>query len=120
MRVGINLMWLVPDMVGGTEYAMVSLLDALAKFPEPGLEIILFVSAAFVRAHPQTAARFRLILPPHDPRNTADRVIAEKTGLARQAKRLDLDVIHRASTKASGSPSPKRHPSHHLRPCSTA
>lgn len=92
IRVGIDLLWLVPGVVGGTEDATVGMLDALRDADE--LDITLYVQRSFCDAHPDLAATYRcrsLSLP---GRLRGLRVLAQSTWLAAVARRDRLDVLH--------------------------
>ena len=54
MRVGVNLLWMVPGEVGGSETWMSGLLGHLATH-RPAHEVVLFAPDAVVEAHPELA-----------------------------------------------------------------
>ena len=55
-RVGVNLLWLVPGVVGGSEEYTVGLLTALAESAPPDVELTLFVNDDLAAAHPDLVA----------------------------------------------------------------
>jgi glycosyltransferase involved in cell wall biosynthesis len=94
LRVGVNLLFLVPGVVGGTEPYATRLLHALADAAPPELDVVLFALRPFADAHPDLAARFPVVTAPVDGRNRPLRVLVENTWLAREARRRKLDVMH--------------------------
>lgn len=96
LRVGVNLLWLVPGVVGGSEESTVRLLHGLADVAAPDVEIELFALDVLRRAHPDLVARF--------PTRTIGlrgwakpvRVAAETTWLPTIVRRRRLDLVHQA------------------------
>lgn len=93
-RVGVNLLWLVPGVVGGSEEYATRLLAAWADEGPDDLELVLFALAPFVRAHPDLAARFEVRTLGVDGRNKVLRVAAESTWLAVAARRAGVELVH--------------------------
>ncbi len=93
MRVGLNLLWLVPGRVGGTEMATVSLLRQFAAQPPPGVDLSLYVLDALGEAYPDVVASFPTERLPMTGRVRALRVAAENTWLA-QRGRGRVDLMH--------------------------
>ena len=60
IRVGVNLLWLVPGVVGGSEEYVTRLLRALADLDPPDLDVQLFGLDELAVAHPDLAKRFPL------------------------------------------------------------
>jgi hypothetical protein len=58
MKVGCNLLWLVPGVVGGTEMATVSLLRELAAEPADGIEPELYALDVFGQRYPDLIEAF--------------------------------------------------------------
>ena len=91
---GVNLLWLVPGVVGGSEEYTVRLLHGLADLALPDVDVELFALDDLRRAHPDLVARF----PTHTiglrGRAKALRVAAETTWLPVEVRRRHLDVIH--------------------------
>ncbi len=100
IRVGVNLMWMVPGMVGGTEDGVVSLLEALADARDrgslPDVEVVLFGLEGLSSAHPALLSRFEHHLVRIEGRNRAVRVAAETLWLPVQLRRRRIDVVHHA------------------------
>jgi glycosyltransferase involved in cell wall biosynthesis len=95
-RVGVNLLWLVPGVVGGSEEYGVRLLDALADrgAGRPGLDVRLFVNRLMVDAHPGLVERYATTVAPVDGRSRPLRIAAESTWLAAEVRRQAIDVVH--------------------------
>jgi glycosyltransferase involved in cell wall biosynthesis len=107
-RIGINLLWLVPGVVGGSEVSTVTTLRALASDRPRDLDHMLFVLEPFVSAHPDLAAAFDTRVVRLSGALKGARVGIEQTWLPVQARRLGLDAIHHlggTSTLVGGPPS---------------
>ena len=96
LRVGVNLLWLVSGVVGGSEDYTVRLLMALAEQPPDDIELTLFVNRSFTRAYPDLAAVFTTVVCPMIERSKALRIAAEASWLLVQARRRHLDLLHHA------------------------
>jgi len=92
MRVGCNLLWLVPGSVGGTETATVAMLREIAVAPPDDLELTLFALDAFGDTYPDVVEAFPTHLAHLSGRVRGIRVAAENSWLARQAR--DVDLVH--------------------------
>jgi glycosyltransferase involved in cell wall biosynthesis len=92
--VGINLLWLVPEAVGGSEQSTVATLRGLIDLDPPDLDLRLFVLPAFAAAHPEIVGALPTEVAPIDGRSRIRRVVAESTWLARRTASLDL--VHHA------------------------
>lgn len=92
MKVGCNLLWLVPGNVGGTETATVAMLREIAASPSDDVELVLFALDAFGQTYPDVVAAFPSHLVPLSGRVRGVRVAAENSWLARQGR--DVDVVH--------------------------
>jgi len=95
-KVGVNLLWLVPGVVGGSENYITRLLHALAREAPHDVDVELFALRQFPEVHPELAGRFRTVIAPIDGSNKPLRVMAESTWLARQLARERIDVVHHA------------------------
>jgi glycosyltransferase involved in cell wall biosynthesis len=96
LRVGVNLLWLVPGLVGGSEDYLVGLLGQLAAEPPAGVEVTLFVLQPFPAAHPDLAGAFETVVCDLSGRRKELRVLAESTWLAVQARRRGIEVMYHA------------------------
>ena len=102
MRIGVNLCWLVPGVVGGSEEATTRSLRALGRRPAPELDIVLFGLDALRRAHPDLTAVFESHTIPVPGRLKPLRVLAEHTWLRAMVARHRIDVLHDAGGTSSG------------------
>ena len=100
-QVGVNLLWLVPGVVGGSEEYTTRLLRALAEQAPPDLHLTLFALASFADAHPDLVASYPTVTAHLDGRNKAERVAAEATWLAREAGRRRIEVLHHAVNRSA-------------------
>lgn len=106
MRVLVNLLWLVPGVVGGSEGHATGLLRELAR--DGTVEVELAVLPGFAQAHPDLAASFpTLVAPGTGGRKVVRRVATEATWLSTQLRRRRPDVAHHlGGTLPPGSPGP--------------
>lgn len=96
LRVGVNLLWLVPGVVGGSEEYTTRLLRGLAEDLPPDLHVTLFALGSFAAAHPDLVAAYPTVTLDVTGRRKAGRVAAEATWLARQARGRSVDLLHHA------------------------
>lgn len=96
VRVGVNLLWLVPGVVGGSEEYTTRLLAGIAERRSPGVRLTLFALAPFARAYPSLVDAFPTVLIGLDGGSKALRVGAESTWLARRCRRAGVDIVHHA------------------------
>jgi len=100
LRVGANLLWLVPGVVGGSEEYTVRVLESLARLAPDRVAVTLFVNRALVAAHPDLVAAFPSVVAPLTSMphvaglSKGLRVATEATWLARQARAEHLDLLH--------------------------
>jgi alpha-1,3-rhamnosyl/mannosyltransferase len=92
----VNLLWLVPGVVGGSEDSLTDALRGIAATAPDDLQLRLAVLEPFAAAHPDLADAFPLEVLADDGTNKARRVLAEQTWLVRTARRLDARVVHHA------------------------
>jgi alpha-1,3-rhamnosyl/mannosyltransferase len=116
----VNLLWLVPGVVGGSEEYTVRLLRAVAALAPADLHLTLFALRPFVDAHPDLAARLSVVTVDLDGRHKPRRVATEVTWLATQARRRSIDLLHHAGGVIPPGPAVGRFPSlltiHDLQP----
>ena len=96
VRVGLNLLWVVPGEVGGSEEYTVRLLAALADLDPDDLEVTLYVNGRFSDAHRDLVERFRTVVAPVAGTSRPLRVGAESTWLAARTLRDHIEVVHHA------------------------
>lgn len=99
--IGVNLLWLEPGVVGGSEEYTLSLLRAIHDLDPLDLELRLFSQRSLMDHHPDLGLRFEVITAPRVPARKIGRVATEHTWLARQASGLPL--IHHAGGVIPGS-----------------
>ena len=95
-KVGINLLWMVPGVVGGSETYTTRLLSGLAEQSSPDLSYTLFTLPQFSSAHPEFAAEFDLAFAPVTGQWKSFRVAGENSWLTIQARLKKIDLIHHA------------------------
>lgn len=95
-RVLVNLLWMVPGVVGGSEDSVTGLLRAIGDADPSGLEVHLAVLDSFAGAHPELAERFPTVVAPLDGSDKVRRVLAEQTWLARTTRGVAARVVHQA------------------------
>lgn len=93
--VGINLLWMVPDKVGGSETYTVRLLRGLAE-RSSDIAYTLFALPAFAAKHPDLARTFRTAFAPVTGSFKSFRVAGENSWLAAQTKLRKIDLVHHA------------------------
>jgi glycosyltransferase involved in cell wall biosynthesis len=93
-RIGINLLWLLPDAAGGAEEYAVRLLQALGDAAADTLEITVLCNRRFPAARPGMAGRFPMAVAPVDGGSRVARIVAESTWLLRAASEARLHLVH--------------------------
>jgi alpha-1,3-rhamnosyl/mannosyltransferase len=94
----INLLWLVPGKVGGSEESTVASLHGLAELGAPDLDLRILVLEPFADAHPEVVATLPTDVLRLSGRVRPFRVAAEATWLARRTG--DADLVHHAGGTA--------------------
>ena len=95
-RIGVNLLWLVPGEVGGSEEYTVRLLSAFADSGFDDMKVILYVNQRFTDAHPDLVERFTTRVAPISGSSRMLRVLTESTWLALRARVDQCDLLHHA------------------------
>lgn len=120
MRVGVNLAWLVPGVVGGSEEYTTRLLESVAHQAPPDLHLTLFALRSFAEAHPDLVAAYPCVTVDVDGHRKAERVALEATWLAREAAKRRIDLLHHAGGVVPPGPAVARIPAlltiHDLQP----
>lgn len=93
-EVWVNLVWLAPGRVGGSEESTLASLRALHERADHDLRIRLAASEALVAAHPDLSARFPLDTLPAWAGSRPLRILAESTWLA--ARTRGAALVHHA------------------------
>ena len=94
-KVGINLLWMVPGEVGGTETYFARLLSGLAERSSE-LDYTLFALRSFADAHPDLARTFKTAYARVGGQSRALRVAAESSWLPLECRSRKIDLIHHA------------------------
>ena len=92
VRVGVNLLWLVPGDVGGSEDYALSLVRELAGADE--IDIVVFCQPALRQAYPDLDGLATVVPGPGRGQVRSLRLFWENSWLPYQARRLHLDVLH--------------------------
>jgi alpha-1,3-rhamnosyl/mannosyltransferase len=95
-RIGINLLWIVPGEVGGSEEYTIGLLRAMHQLDADDLEIILYVNRRFAREHREVCELFTTVVAPIEGTSRPARVLVEASWLAMRTRRDALDAVHHA------------------------
>jgi len=95
--IGVNLTWLVPGVVGGSEEYTVRLLEAVAPFLPEGVGLRLYGRDDLARAHPALVGLHRFVRVPALPGGRVSRVALESSWLA-GLTRGDAAVHHAGGT----------------------
>ena len=95
-RVLVNLCWLLPGVVGGSEESTTDALRALLATRDGEFELELAVLPAFTAAHPDLAGALRCHVAPFGQGSKARRVLLEQTWLAGLTRRRRPDLVHHA------------------------
>jgi alpha-1,3-rhamnosyl/mannosyltransferase len=91
MRIGVNLLFLVPREGGGSETLLTNLTSALL---DTGHDLVVFALRGFSATYPEIAARAEVVEAPWASPNQALRIPAEHTWLPVEVKRRRIDVLH--------------------------
>lgn len=93
LRAGVNLTWLAPGRVGGSEEYLVRQLLGVAEVAgRDEVDIEVFATPSFANAHPELAGVVTLTTTPADRDNRGVRIGLEHTWLAARTRRVD--VVH--------------------------
>jgi alpha-1,3-rhamnosyl/mannosyltransferase len=95
-RVGINLLWLVPGVVGGSEEYTTRTLAGLHRLAPEDLDVTLFALGPFAAEHAELVEGFETVTLPLTGQDKSVRVAAESSWLALQGRRHQLELMHHA------------------------
>jgi alpha-1,3-rhamnosyl/mannosyltransferase len=90
-RVGVNLLWCLPGLVGGSEEYITRQLAGVSD-----VELVLFAVRGFAEAHPELRDRFPIVTAPLDGRRRGVRVAVEHTWLPAKTREGRLHLLHHA------------------------
>jgi alpha-1,3-rhamnosyl/mannosyltransferase len=94
LGIGMNLLYLKPGAVGGSEEYVVRLVRALEDEAADDVELTLFVNRRFRRAHPDLAERHNAVVAPISGDSPPLRIAAESTWLAWETSRRPVELVH--------------------------
>ncbi|HTC69593.1 MAG TPA: glycosyltransferase family 1 protein [Acidothermaceae bacterium] len=93
LTVGVNLLWLVPGVVGGTEGYAVNLLEPLVQRDD--VHVVAYALPGFVKAYPALAAAAHTVVPPMPAgRHVVRRVLIENAWLPRHLRAQRVELVH--------------------------
>jgi glycosyltransferase involved in cell wall biosynthesis len=92
VRVGVNLLWLVPGDVGGSEDYALSLVRELGRADE--IDLVVFCQPALRRAYPDLDRTATVVVGPGRGQVRSLRLFCENSWLPYRAHRLRIDVLH--------------------------
>ena len=105
-HIGINLLWMVPGVVGGSETYTTRLLRGLAE-RNNDLRYTLFALPQFASAHQDIASSFDVAYAPLTGQWKSFRVAGENSWLARQSRKRGIGVVHHAGGIVPLIPAPR-------------
>jgi glycosyltransferase involved in cell wall biosynthesis len=94
LRVGINLLWLLPGQGAGAEVYAMRVVRALLEEPPPEVQPTVFANRRLARARPEELSNVPVAVAPVEGGFRPARIAAESTWLAREATRRRLDLVH--------------------------
>lgn len=92
MKIGVNLLFLVPGDVGGSEPLLTNLVQAIAK--QDGTDVTVYALKGFSAAYPVIASLTEVVEVAWDSGAQLKRILTESSWLASDARRRRLDVLH--------------------------
>lgn len=95
INVGLNLLWMVPGVVGGSETYTTRLLHGLSE-RDSDINYTLFALPQFASAHPDLVSKFDVLYAPVTGQWKSFRVAGENSWLARQARNRKINLVHHA------------------------
>jgi glycosyltransferase involved in cell wall biosynthesis len=95
-RIGINLLWMVPGVVGGSETYMTRLLQGLAERRSEDLAYTLFALPQLSATHSELERSFEVAYAPVTGQWKSFRIAGENSWLASQCRKRRIDLVHHA------------------------
>lgn len=99
MRVGLNMVFLVPGETGGMEIYARELAPAISD-AAPGIDLVAFINLEAASDGLDLGAGIRTVVVPVHARNRIDWVLGEQWHLPRLGKGEQLDVLHSLASTA--------------------
>ncbi|HKN39952.1 MAG TPA: glycosyltransferase family 1 protein [Acidimicrobiia bacterium] len=91
MRIGVNLLFVEPGAVGGSEALLTNLVRAVGA---SGHDLVVAAMRGFRSAHPDIESFAEVVEVPWRANHPPVRIVAENSWLAAMARRRHLDVVH--------------------------
>ena len=91
MRIGVNLLFVEPGAVGGSEALLTNLVRAVGA---TGHDLVVAAMRGFRSAHPDIESFAEVVEVPWRANHPPVRIVAENSWLAAMARRRHLDVVH--------------------------
>ena len=92
--IGLNLLWLVPGEVGGSEEYTIGLLHAFAELAPDDIDLVVYVNGRMAKEHGALLEHFTTVVAPVSGTSRPLRVLAESTWLALQVRRDRVEFVH--------------------------
>jgi len=89
-RIGVNLLWLIPGQVGGSEEHILRLLRAASDVGFGDLKVRLYCNQSLLDTHSDLMERFETKVSPSNLSNRPLRIVAENTWLSNASKNDEL------------------------------
>ena len=105
-RLGVNLLWLRPGVVGGSERYIITILRDLAGRGDD-MNVVLYALPAFTENYPELAAMFATRTAPVSGSFRPLRVAAENVWLPRAVRADGVDVMYHAGGTMPRKPGPR-------------
>ncbi|MEA2447019.1 MAG: hypothetical protein QOK47_656 [Actinomycetota bacterium] len=106
LKIGINLLWMVPGVVGGSETYTTRLLHGLWE-RSGDLDYTIYALPQFASAHPDLASKFDVQYAPLTGQWKSFRVAGENSWLAAQTRRKKIKAVHHAGGILPMIPAPR-------------
>lgn len=106
LKIGINLLWMVPGVVGGSETYTTRLMHGLWE-RSSDIEYTVFALPQFASAHPDLANNFDVAYAPLTGQWKSFRVAGENSWLAAQSRRRKIKAVHHAGGIVPLIPAPR-------------
>jgi glycosyltransferase involved in cell wall biosynthesis len=93
MRIGLNLLFMIPDVVGGTETYARGLLEGFRRL-RPNHEFVIFLNRESSGWVPDDGAGFKVVVCPVNAVSRSRRYAYEHLLLRREVRRHGIDLLH--------------------------
>jgi glycosyltransferase involved in cell wall biosynthesis len=93
MRIGLNLLFMIPNVVGGTETYARGLLEGLRRL-RPNHEFVIFLNRESSKWVQDDGPRFRVVVCPVNAVSRSRRFAYEQFLLRREVRKHGIDLLH--------------------------